>query len=66
MNDIITYFIGSINTLYDYVNSTFPDDYNMKIAFFVTVAALSAITLIGCFLIVRCAIAALFNAIFKE
>lgn len=66
MNDIILYFTGAVNTLYDYVNNAFPDDYSMKIAFFVTVSALSAITLIGCFLIVRCAIAALFNAIFKE
>lgn len=66
MNDIITYFIGAINTLYGYVDSTFPDDYNMKLAFFITVAALAAITLIGCFLCVRCAISALFNAIFKE
>lgn len=66
MNDIIIYFTGAINTLFHYVDSTFTDDPNMKLAFFLVVAGLSAITLIGCFLCVRCAISALFNAIFKE
>lgn len=66
MNDIVIYFTGAVNTLFHYVDSTFTDDPNMKMAFFIVVASLCAITLIGCFLIVRCAIASVFNAIFKE
>lgn len=66
MNDIVIYFTGAVNTLFHYVDSTFTDDPNMKLAFFIAVSLFCAITLSGCFLLVRCAISALFNAIFKE
>ena len=48
MNDIVIYFTGAINPFFTYVDSTFTDDPNMKLAF-LAVAALCAITLIGCF-----------------
>lgn len=66
MNDVVIYFTGAMNTLFHYVDSTFTDDVNMKLALFIAVAGLSAITLVGCFMCVRCAISALFNAIFRE
>lgn len=65
MNDIVIYFTGAVNTIWHYADSTFTDDPNFKLAFFIAVCTFAGITLWGLFVCVKCALSALCNALFK-
>lgn len=65
MLDIVNYFIGAMHRLFFYVNNDWANNAQLVMLFVACVALLCAITLWGLFACVKCAISALFNALFK-
>ena len=65
MLEIVEYFISPIHRLFFYVNNDWLNDWRLQMAFVIIVSFFSAITLIGCFSIVKHAFIAVFNAIRK-
>ena len=65
MLDIINYFIGAMHRLFFYVDNDWANNATLVMAFVICTTALCVVTLWGLFACVKCALSALFNALFK-
>lgn len=63
MSDIILYFIGAFDMLFNYTMPNWQSDNNMRIAFISCVGVMSGIVLWSLFQLVKSAISALFNSL---
>lgn len=63
MTDLVIYFIGACDTLFNFVSSEWRDSLDLKLAFVIIVGALTAITLTCALTAVKSALIALVQSI---